>query len=332
MMQRVRQTTFPSLTDAFSAKSSHPFDRQLMNASIKSTILLAVAVFASGITCSFSQVKEFGWHDHGVTPYTASQVDPRFSYMLYIPNGYKENGTETCELLVLIHGTERRPDVFIENMRDFADKNRVILLAPLFPINTHGRQDLENYKLIEYKATRYDLILLSMVDETASKYRLAGSTFSMHGFSGGGHFVHRFFYLHPHRLRSISIGAPGLVTLIDNTADWWVGTRDLYRRFNVKMNLPAMRRVRVHMVVGAEDTEEWNEPITRDSEYWMGEGVKGADYNTTGKTRIERLATLKKNYEQHGIQVAMDIVPDAGHEDAKLFPAVRKFLEGELAK
>ncbi|RBP48193.1 hypothetical protein DES53_101993 [Roseimicrobium gellanilyticum] len=303
-----------------------------MNVLIKSTFLFVAALFASSFTGASAQVKEFGWHDKSVTPYIASQLDPRFSFMLYIPKGYQENGTEKCELLVLVHGTERRPDVYIEHMREFADKNRVILLAPLFPINTHGRQDLENYKLVEYKATRYDLILLSMADETASKYRLAGNTFFMHGFSGGGHFTHRFFYLHPHRLRAVSIGAPGLVTLIDNTSDWWVGTRDLYRRFNVKMNLDAMRGVSVHMVVGAEDTDEWNEPITRDSEYWMGEGVKGADYNTTGKNRIERLATLKTNYEQHGIKVSMDTVPAADHDETKLFPAVRKFLEGELAK
>ena len=278
------------------------------------------------------QPRELKWHDKGVTPYIASQVDPRFSYMLYIPKGYQEYGTETCQLLVLVHGTERRPDVYIEHHREYADKNRVILLAPLFPLNTHGRQDLENYKLIDYKGTRYDLILLSMVDEAASKYRLTDNTFSMHGFSGGGHFTHRFFYLHPHRLRSISIGAPGMITLIDNTADWWVGTRDLYRRFNAKLNLAAMRRVNVHMVVGAEDTDEWNEPITRDSEYWMGEDVKGADYTTTGKNRIERLTTLKKNYEQHGIPVTLDIVPGAEHEEIPLFPAVQKFLESKLVK
>ncbi len=301
----------------------HPFTRSLF------FLLAAVLLTPASVA---AQDREFSWHDKDMTPYIASQVDPRFSYMLYIPKGYQENGTDTYQLLVLVHGTERRPDVYIEHFKDFADKNRVILLAPLFPLNTHGRQDLENYKLIDYKATRYDLILLSMVDEAASKYRLAGSTFAMHGFSGGGHFTHRFFYLHPHRLGAISIGAPGLVTLIDNTADWWVGTRDLYWRFNVKMNLPAMRKVSVHMVVGAGDTEEWNEPITRGSEYWMGEGVKGADYNTTGKNRIERLATLQKNYAQHGIKVAMEVVPGADHDETKLFPAVRKFLEGELTK
>lgn len=301
-----------------------------MNSLAKSVLLLAATLLT--FANASAQQKDFRWHDKGMTPYIASQLDPRFSYMLYIPKGYNENGTDTYPLLVLIHGTERRPDVYIENHRDFADKNRVILLAPLFPLNTHGGQDLENYKLIDYKATRYDLVLLSMVDETASKYRLAGSTFSMHGFSGGGHFAHRFFYLHPHRLHAVSIGAPGMVTLIDSTADWWVGTRDLYRRFNAKMNLPAMRRVSVHMVVGAEDTEEWNEPITPGSEYWMGEGVKGADYATTGKNRIERLTTLKENYEKNGITVAMDIVPGADHDETKLFPAVQKFLEGHLAK
>ncbi|MEZ0386576.1 MAG: hypothetical protein ACAI34_05895 [Verrucomicrobium sp.] len=123
-----------------------------MNLLIRSTFSLVAAVFAASFTPAFAQGKEFGWHDKGMIPYIASQLDPRFSYTLYIPQGYQENGTETCELLVLVHGTERRPDIYIEHMRDFADKHRVILLAPLFPLNTHGRQDLENYKLMTTRA------------------------------------------------------------------------------------------------------------------------------------------------------------------------------------
>ena len=32
--------------------------------------------------------------------------------------------------------------------------------------------------------------------------------FALFGYSGGGHFVHRFFMLHPQRLWALSIGAP----------------------------------------------------------------------------------------------------------------------------
>lgn len=315
--------------EAFLLRLTHPANLPSLMKPLAIALLLLTSAFLNTIS---AQEKEFSWHDKGMTPYIASQLDPRFLYMLYIPKGYNENGMDTYQLLVLVHGTERRPDVYIEHHKEFADKNRVILLAPLFPLNTHGRQDLENYKLIDYKGTRYDLVLLSMIDEASAKYRIEGSTFSMHGFSGGGHFAHRFFYLHPHRLHAVSIGAPGMVTLIDNTSDWWVGTRDLYQRFNVKLNLPAMRRVNVHMIVGADDTQEWNEPITPSSEYWMGENVKGADYTSTGKNRIERLGALKKNYEEHGIKVTLETIPNAGHDETKLFPNVVKFLEGVLPK
>lgn len=61
---------------------------------------------------------------------------------------------------------------------------------------------------------QFDHVLLAMVDEIAP-LPLAAGRFLMHGFSGGGHFAHRFFSLHPRRLLGASIGAPGMVTLLD---------------------------------------------------------------------------------------------------------------------
>ncbi|WP_009958519.1 IucA/IucC family protein [Verrucomicrobium spinosum] len=72
-------------------------------------------------------------------------------------------------------------------------------------------------------------------------------------------------------------------------------------------------------------------PIANPLERGFGDGVKGADYNTAGKNRIERLAT-QKNYGQHGIPVTTDIVPSADHDEIELFPAVQKLLEGEIIK
>ncbi len=288
-------------------------------------------LLASMCMAMVSQVADaaprFSWHDKRTTPFIASQIDARFIYKLHIPRNYDENGTKTYPLVVLVHGTERSPEEYIRGNQEFAEQNDVILLAPLFPLNTHGRQDLENYKLIDYKGTRYDLVLLSMVDEVASKYRLKDNKFYLHGFSGGGHFTHRFLYLHPHRLHAASIGAPGMVTLIDDSSDWWVGTGNLYQRFNARLNLDAIRKVKVQMVIGGDDNQEWNEAqIGPDSEYWMGEGVKGASFTAAGRHRIERMETLKKNFESHGIAVQMDVVPGVGHDQTPLFPTVQKFF------
>lgn len=83
--------------------------------------------------------------------------------MLYVPSDYDENSSKRYPLIVLVHGTERGPHYYLEQNREFAEEHGVILLAPLFPVGTHG----------------------------------------------GGHFAHRFFCLHPHRLRAVSIGATG---------------------------------------------------------------------------------------------------------------------------
>ncbi len=89
---------------------------------------------------------------------------------------------------------------------------------------------------------RYDHILLAMVDEVGERLGRTFADFMLFGFSGGGHFAHRFFYLHPQRLSAVSIGAPGAVTLIDDQRDYWVGTRDLAARFGTAIDLPAMRK------------------------------------------------------------------------------------------
>lgn len=272
-------------------------------------------------------IPTFTWHDKGLwAPMQASQIDPRFHYMVYAPRSYDEHNTKEYSLVVLVHGTERGAFRYIAENAKFADDNDVILLAPMFPANTHGGKDLENYKLIDYKGTRYDLVLLSMVDEVSSKYRIKNNKFSMFGFSGGGHFTHRFFYLHPHRLNAISIGAPGMVTFIDDTANWWVGTKDLYRKFNTHLNLNAMRKVKVHMVIGENDTDAWNAKIEHSSPFRMGDEPR-ATYHSGGKNRQDKMRSLKKNFEDNGITVNMEIVPKAGHDESQLFTAVQVFLK-----
>ncbi|MFC7338343.1 alpha/beta hydrolase [Haloferula chungangensis] len=290
-------------------------------------ILLSLGTFAASAVDA--REPRFHWHDKGFVPFQASQLDPRFSYMMYVPKDYDEKAEKSYPLIVLIHGTERAPHVYLEKNADFAEKNDVILLAPLFPVGTHGGKDLENYKLIEYKGTRYDLILLSMVDEAMAKYRIEDNKFSLFGFSGGGHFAHRFFYLHPHRLDAISIGAPGMVTLIDDSRDWWVGTRDLYWRFNARLNPKAMQSVKVQMMVGEEDTDRWEDEIEKGSPYRMPD-TPGASYNAAGNDRIERLKTLRDNFKEHGIDVQFDLIPEAGHDETQMFPTMQKFFQKHL--
>lgn len=197
------------------------------------------------------------YYDFGRTTVFACRKDPRFSWCAYVPDCYDDAATDTYRLLVSVHGTLRDMSDYREAFVEFADRHKVIILAPMFPANLYTPADLSAYKFIDVGGVRYDEILLSMVAEVAEKYRLTNDKFAMFGFSGGGHFTHRFYYLHPERLTAISIGAPGCVTLLDDAHDFWIGTRDFETRFGKPINLTALRNVDVQMVVGGDDTDVW---------------------------------------------------------------------------
>jgi poly(3-hydroxybutyrate) depolymerase len=260
------------------------------------------------------------YYDYGHTTFYAARADQRFSYCLYVPSDYDEAGTKEYALAVMVHGTGRSAAAFRDRFADFGEANDCIVLAPLFPAGIIEPGELNNYKLLAFHDIRFDLLLLSMIDEIAAKYRVDISRFLLHGFSGGGHFTHRFYYVHPERLLGISIGAPGVVTLLDQTRDWWVGVRDIAARFGKPLNLAAMREVAVQMVIGDQDTETWEITIGPEDAWWM------ADANMAGVTRIDRMRSLKASYERHGIEARMDMVPGVAHEPQKVIGPVKEFF------
>ena len=267
-------------------------------------------------------VTQLGYYDLEKTPLIACQLDQRFGYCLYVPRGYQPGDPDTG-LAVVVHGTLRTPERYREEFSAFAEEHNCIILCPLFPAGIIESQDLDNYKYLEYHGIRFDHILLSMVDEVARKYELDVSRFLLHGFSGGGHFAHRFLYLHASRLRGVSIGAPGMITMIDPERSWHIGTKGLEDKFGIASTLEEMRAVPVHMVVGADDLETW-EINNTSGPLWM----EGAD--AAGKTRVERVSALRDNYRAQGIQVRFDLLPGIAHEGYKVLDPVRDFFATAL--
>ena len=199
------------------------------------------------------------------------------------------------------------------------------ILTPVFPIGVRGDGARSGYKYMQEGDIRYDQVLLAMVAEVAEKYGQDWSDFAMFGFSGGGHFTHRFAILHPGRLWAASIGASGSVTLLDPARDWWVGIRDLEARFGIAFDAAALARVPVQMLVGDADLETWEITHKPGGTYWM----EGA--NDAGATRPERLRALARSFEAAGVRVRFDLVPGVSHERMKVLPLVEDFLAGVLA-
>jgi poly(3-hydroxybutyrate) depolymerase len=225
-----------------------------------------------------------------------------------VPKTYQPEGERPLQLMVLVHGTGRNPFAYQEAAVDFADAHHCLVLCPLFPCGIPDPRGTENYKFVSFKGIRFDLVLLSMISEVGRIYRVDTRRFCLFGFSGGAHFTHRFFYVHPERLRAVAIDAPGVVTLLDFDQDWWCGVRNFSSIFAKEVNLEAMRTVAVQTIVGGDDTATWEIAVQPGWPFWM-EGI-----TASGSTRVERLAALRDSWRRAGIDVEHLIVPGVGHQ------------------
>ena len=251
--------------------------------------------------------------DYGETTLYACQYDQRFSYFAYIPRDFQKGTKQEYPIIVAIHGTERGAQAYRDALIPLAERMNAIVVAPLFPCGIIEPTDMDNYKFIKFHDIRFDNVLLEIIDEVAKKYELVNNKFYMHGFSGGGQFVHRFFYLHPQSLLGLSIGSPGRITYLNSDTPWYEGVADFKTQFGKDIDFSALKNVPVQMVVGAEDIED------------LGE-------TPYGKNRVERLQALQQSYREAGISVQFDIVPEAEHEGMKLLPAIETFFEKLICK
>ncbi len=262
-------------------------------------------------------------YDLGATAMFACKADPRFHYCLYVPPSVGQG--QEIDLLVAVHGTGRTSFLdFRDGFAGFGRWNDCAVLCPVFPIGVLGDGARSGYKFLREGDFRYDRVLLAMVDEVAEKYRQRWDRFAIFGYSGGGQFANRFAVLHPQKLWAASIGAPGSVTLLDPERDWWVGIRNLNETFGIAFDVRALAKVPVQMIVGNADLETWEITHREGGSHWM----PGA--NDAGRTRPERLATLRASFEAAGVDVRFDLLPGISHDRTKVLPKVQDFLADVL--
>ena len=246
----------------------------------------------------------------------ACRQDPCCSYYLYLPKGFTGENAANYRLAVVVHGTTRDAERLKNEFTDFADATGTAILAPLFPCGIIDRQDIHNYKFIKFHHMRFDLLLLDMVDEVTGTFGINGDQFFLHGFSGGGQFVHRMYYLHPERLLCVSIGAPGRSTYLEDQK-WYDGVGDFEEQFGKKLDYEGLKAVPVLLIIGDEDTEVVN---------YSGDLTNSESLQSHGSNRLERMESLYENYLDHGINVRMEKVPGVAHEGMKVLPSVKAFF------
>lgn len=248
----------------------------------------------------------------------ACRLDARFPYFLYLPRGTTPKNASKCNLAVVVHGTYRDAERLKNAFADFADRTNTIILAPLFPCGVVDRQDIHNYKFIRFHDIRFDYILLDMVDDVRESFGIEKEKFLLYGFSGGGQFTHRMFYLHPERLQAVVIGAPGRATYLNRDLNWPDGIANFMEVFGREISFDALRQVPVLLMVGSNDTEV----IDYSADSTASDGM-----SKNGSNRLERVRALNENYAEHSIQTKLIEVHGAAHEEDKMLKDAQAFLE-----
>ncbi|WP_426960085.1 alpha/beta hydrolase [Muricoccus radiodurans] len=208
---------------------------------------------------------------------------------------------------------------------ELADRHGAIVLAPLFPVGIPDGEDDGAYKRLAAHGLRFDLVLLAMIEDAARTWRIETERFFLFGFSGGGHFAHRFLLVHPQRLCGVSVAAPGIVTLPVAEHSWWVGTADMVTVFGRSLDRNALARVPVHAVVGEDDTETW-EITPQPGGVW-----DRPEYRLAGADRPARLAALVEALRDLGTDVLHESVPGVAHQGAPLAARACNFFDRLLA-
>jgi hypothetical protein len=101
--------------------------------------------------------------------------------------------------------------------------------------------------------------------------------------------------------------------------------RDLEALFGRPVDLDALRKVPVQMIVGADDTETWEITHAPDSRYYRADAA-GATGN-----RIDRLCALKQSFEAKGMSVQFDLMPGVGHLSTPAMTLAQAFFARHLS-
>jgi pimeloyl-ACP methyl ester carboxylesterase len=258
------------------------------------------------------------FRDDGRSIVVAARLDQRCSYCVYSPPRTSENAVLN-NLLVYIHGEGRRFQLILNALRTLGNASGYMIVCPLFPANILRDGNIEGYKYLREGDLRYDEVMIDIVSEVRSAFDFVKPRFLLGGFSGGAQFAHRFLYLYPEMLEAVSIAAPGSVTLLDESLQWWPGIGSMERVFGRHIDLEALKQVDIQLVIGDAD-KKGGAPARASSIYWSDE------WHVAGKDRVERLKSLHNSYLNQGLRAELDIVPGTSHNFLGLLPSITDFF------
>jgi pimeloyl-ACP methyl ester carboxylesterase len=236
----------------------------------------------------------------------AGGLVPSLDYQLYRPAG----GLPPERVLVTVHGVSRNAEEHITLFRPWADRYRVLLLAPHF-----SRERFRDYQRLGRKGMgpRADLALIRVLNEVAAQTGCDTSRVDLFGYSGGAQFAHRFAFAHPHRVHHVGLGAAGWYTLPDPTQRYPYGIADVGGLDHIRFNARAIARLPVFVAVGELDNRDDDEELNQTRRIRASQG-----HNRLRRAHvwIEQMNALAR---RHGDTTRADIavMPRVGHSFAQ---------------
>lgn len=230
-------------------------------------------------------------------------------------------------VLILVHGISRNAKDIIKAFKPLAEKNHVLLIAPIFK-----KGFAKDYQRLgrNGKGPRSDYQLMGIIKDCKSLTKLQFNKFNLFGFSAGAQFAHRFAFAHPTLVEKVALVAAGWYTLPTNHLAYPWGLK-LKNEFNdITFTPKRFLRINYRVYIGDKDNK-------RDTSLNKNSTID----ETQGLNRLERASSwielMQLQIQKHGINnnIELEVLPNASHDfvscvdNANLHIQVMKWLNNE---
>jgi pimeloyl-ACP methyl ester carboxylesterase len=235
---------------------------------------------------------------------------------IYVPGGIET--TKRAQLLIILHGMGGTGEPMLKSLKEYADQNKWILLAPTFKYNT----DWQNPQVIAEEEPRLTATLNRITEEASTFVGIpVKSQLLLYGFSRGAQLAHRYAIMYPEKTLAVAVISGGSYTLPfenteqarflgylrpfekEGTITFPFGVGDLSNYTGHNFNEAAFKRVNFWVQVGQSDNK--NNEVPRQYDSYIG------------LNRLERATNFHNALKQLGVPATLTVFPNLAHSTSK---------------
>jgi pimeloyl-ACP methyl ester carboxylesterase len=224
-------------------------------------------------------------------------------------------------LILAVHDSNRDYTATLDAFAGMAKAHDLALLAPLFPVGAGIPDFADGYKFLREPGIDYIAVMEAMLDQFSAIEPFDRSSIYLFGFSGGAQFALRFALFEARHLSGLLIAAPGSVTLLDDSVEWWPGLANAAQSIHRPLDLAALADIPVRLMIG--DLDRGGVLVDR-----SGSDPNASPFaNIAGLDRQARIKALHASFIASGIPAQLDILDGVGHEFAPIGGAAAQVIE-----